>query len=79
MIIRLLPEASVEIREAVRYYNSQRAGLGREFRAEVDATIDRIKAFPEGCQAVAGDYRRCRMNRFPYGIFYPPLPRWFNQ
>jgi len=46
MKLRLLTCAELELAEAVDYYNSQFAGLGFEFAAEVKAALERIVSCP---------------------------------
>ena len=40
------PEAAAELEAAIAYYDSQQAGLGREFLAEVARGISFIRMFP---------------------------------
>jgi plasmid stabilization system protein ParE len=70
MNVRVTEEAKADPSSAIRYYNRQRAGLGREFRTEVAATIDRIVSLPDSSRPLEDDVRRRRTERFPYGIFY---------
>ncbi len=70
MKVRFLVAALEELNEAVRFYNEQRTGLGREFRNEVRAAVDRISKFPEAWQPFSARTRRCLTQRFPYGIIY---------
>lgn len=70
MTVRFLEAARDELREAVRYYDGQRPGLGAEFAAEVRSTVGRIAKLPDGWQLLSGNTRRCRTKRFPYGIIY---------
>ena len=70
MKIRFLPPTHRELREAIRYYNTQRVMLGEEFRDEVWETIQRVQRFPEAWQPLSVSIRRCQMNRFPYGLIY---------
>lgn len=46
MKVRFLRAARNEFREAIRYYNGQRIGLGSEFREEVRAAVQRIEEYP---------------------------------
>jgi plasmid stabilization system protein ParE len=62
--------ARQELREAMDYYDGERAGLGRELLAEVRAAIDRIKSFPTAWQPISANTRRCITRRFPYGVIY---------
>jgi plasmid stabilization system protein ParE len=70
MKFRLLPPATGELRSAARYYEQQIPGLGHDFLAEVRVTIQRIIQWPEAWQPLDAEIRRCRMQRFPYGIIY---------
>ena len=70
MKIRFLLPARGELREAVRYYNTQRPALGNEFRDEVWNTLLRIREFPRAWHVMGGNIRRCQMQRFPYGVIY---------
>ena len=64
------PHAEKELEEIETHYDSRREGLGDRFRDEVEETISRIVKFPNGCQALSENVRRCTMNRFPYEIIY---------
>ena len=66
------PNARDELREAVRYYEQARRGLGVEFAAEVQATIEQVTAQPlTGFPSEAGTRRRL-LPRFPYSVIYLP-------
>ena len=64
------PKADEEFDEAVRYYEECRPGLGLKFAAEVYAAITRISEYPESWPAMSKNTRRCRVNRFPYGVIF---------
>jgi plasmid stabilization system protein ParE len=68
--VRFLEVARTELRDAVRFYEAQRPGLGAEFRDEVRSTIERIKHLPEAWQLLSEHTRRCRTRLFPYGVIY---------
>jgi toxin ParE1/3/4 len=70
MKFRLLPPAAHELRGAARYYEERVRGLGFDFLQEIRAAIRRIVAHPEAWFALDEGIRRCRTNRFPYGIIY---------
>ncbi len=70
MTVVFLDPAKEELKEAVACYDRQREGLGDEFAAEAAATIDRIAASPGAGSPLAPGIRRCRTDRFPYGVVY---------
>lgn len=70
MNVKFLSPARRELREAVKYYEKQRTGLGKDFRDEVRSTIERIVAFPLGWSLLDSEFRRCQTKQFPYGIIY---------
>jgi toxin ParE2 len=70
MNVRFIKAARDELDGAIRYYDAQRAGLGEEFRTEVDAALDRIEFWPNAWSRVGSDERLCKTKRFPYGIVY---------
>src|SRR5215207_3089071 len=69
------PGAREEIREARRWYETQAAGLGRRFLADLDAVFEQLRAFPAMYPVVertaAGmEVRRATLARFPYVLTY---------
>jgi plasmid stabilization system protein ParE len=68
--VRYLRPARAELGEAVERYEQQRRGLGRDFRDEVYAAVERIKAFPLAWRALGANTRRCITRRFPYSVVY---------
>ncbi|NET61674.1 MAG: type II toxin-antitoxin system RelE/ParE family toxin [Symploca sp. SIO2E6] len=70
MKVKFLQPARYELREAVKFYEQQQLGLGKNFRDEVLATIDRIQSFPLGWQLLTENIRRCQTRKFPYGVIY---------
>ena len=70
MKVRFITPAKREYLETIDYYNKEKSGLGYEFAIEVDNTINRILEFPNAWQKVSKRIRKCRLRRFPYGIFY---------
>jgi len=68
--IKFLAPAAAEFTDAISYYNMQSEGLGYEFAVEIKRTIERIILYPEAWAKLSKRTRRCRTNRFPYGIIY---------
>lgn len=64
------PEARMELLESVRYYESQRSGLGRRFLAAVTEAVGRIQAHPSRYRVVSNSWRQCRIPRYPLGLIY---------
>jgi plasmid stabilization system protein ParE len=63
-------QAKADIREAARWYESQRAGLGRAFVQQLDALLDRVRLNPMRHPMVYREVRRAIPRRFPYGVYY---------
>ena len=70
MRIEFLDPANDEFVQAIAFYNVQSEGLGYEFAAEVKRAIARIIQYPEAWTPLSKRTRRCRINRFPYGLIY---------
>jgi len=70
MRIEFLDPAFAEFTETIAFYNIQSEGLGYEFATEVKRSIERILQYPEAWNSLSKRTRRCRTNRFPYGLIY---------
>ena len=73
MNVRFDRLADRETREALRWYERRRAGLGGGFVVEVDRAVTRIAAAPERGQVIGGRFRCVRLRRFPYRLIYEIL------
>jgi plasmid stabilization system protein ParE len=59
-----------DLAAAYGWYEGQRAGLGEDFLAEIEESLDTIERFPEMFAQVHGEVRRAMVSRFPYAVFY---------
>jgi plasmid stabilization system protein ParE len=73
--LRVEDAARDELRAAVAWYEEKQIGLGVEFFAEVQRTLELIQGHPGlgaptvGVRAERGT-RRLPLRRFPYGVVY---------
>lgn len=65
-----LDEASDEVEAARQWYASQNLDAARRFNDEMDAVLQRISDAPDRWPKYTSEIRKCRMNRFPYPVFY---------
>lgn len=70
MNINYLKLAKLEFHASITYYEQQEKGLGKRFQNDIQASINRIKNFPNSYQKVSNQIRRCTLHRFPYNILY---------
>jgi toxin ParE1/3/4 len=68
--VTLLHEAEVELWEAVAYYEKQSAGLGLDFAAEVELSLEAVRTAPKRWPLRPDGTRRYLMPRFPYVVVY---------
>jgi plasmid stabilization system protein ParE len=64
------PSAEAELEEAENYYDAIDTALGNRFRAEFEASVERILGFPNAWQSLSKSIRRRRFTSFPYGVVY---------
>lgn len=70
-MVQFVEAAEAELDQAFHYYyEGELPGLGAEFLVEVSFVVDRVAEFPEAWQELVPGVRRCRLNRFPYGVVY---------
>ena len=74
MKIVFLPPAKADLTEAISFYNTQSEGLGYDLAVEVKKTLERIIQYPKAWPMLSKRTRRCRTNRFPYGVIYQLRP-----
>lgn len=66
----VLHEAEVELWKAVAYYEERSPGLGLDFVAEVESSIQSVCAFPDRWPERPDGTRRFLTPRFPYVVVY---------
>jgi plasmid stabilization system protein ParE len=59
-----------DIRDAFRWYEDRKAGLGLEFVEELDAAVATIAERPGSFPVVARTARRALVRRFPYLVLF---------
>ncbi|MBI2566428.1 MAG: type II toxin-antitoxin system RelE/ParE family toxin [Candidatus Schekmanbacteria bacterium] len=64
------PLATRELNDAAAYYEFQNRGLGLDFLAAVEHTIDRLLRFPKSGRLLRGTVRRALLRGFPYALLY---------
>lgn len=66
MDVEFIEPASIELDDAIEYYNQQSHGLGDNFFDEVLETINLISLFPEVWTEVTKHTRKAVLRKFPY-------------
>jgi toxin ParE1/3/4 len=64
------PEAKKEIKEAAEYYENCQEGLGEKFLGAIERSVENISANPLMYRKLRGNFRRCLVSKFPYGLIY---------
>jgi plasmid stabilization system protein ParE len=70
MIVNFLETARLEFDDSVEFYNQEAPGLGIRFLEEILRAIELIVKYPEAWPQISERTRRCKINRFPFGIIY---------
>jgi toxin ParE1/3/4 len=68
--IILSPDARADLNAAARWYRHQEINLSRRFKAEVRSMLLRIARHPYAFVREDAAFRRARMTRFPYYIYF---------
>lgn len=64
------PAARADLIDAQQWYEGETPGLGRRFRAAIDAVTERMNANPQQFPIVFKNVRRALLRRFPYSMFF---------
>lgn len=67
---RFLSVAEKEMSEAAIFYETKTPGLGRDFLADVQRAIDRLRIYPEAGVEVADGLRSTLLRQFPFNLIY---------
>ncbi len=70
MDIEFIEPASIELDDAVEYYDLHLSGLGDQFFDEVLHTIELISQYPEIWKICTKHTRKAVLKRFPYFLVY---------
>jgi len=70
MLVVFTAIAQRELEDATVFYEVEQPGLGRRFKREIRASVNRVVAYPKACAVESGDVRKCLLHRFPYKILY---------
>ena len=62
--------ARAELIDAQDWYENEAPGLGRRFRAAVDAVIQRMNANPRQFPVIYKSIHRALLRRFPYSLLF---------
>jgi plasmid stabilization system protein ParE len=69
-LVIFTPRARAELTDAQDWYENEARGLGRRFRAAVDAVVERMSATPRQFPIVYKNIRRALLRRFPYALMF---------
>ena len=68
--VTFMHEAEVELWDAVAYYEDKAAGLGLDFEAEIERSIQIVSKSPKCWPVRKDNTRRFLIRRFPYLVVY---------
>src|SRR5690606_1209920 len=68
--IKLLREASLDIKEIIEWYNEEKPGLGKRFYGSLKSRLNYIRKYPFHCQVGYRDVRNLLVDKFPYQVHY---------
>ena len=62
--------AEAELNDAIGYYETEQAGLGAAFLAEIRRSTAAIVDYPDATPIISGTVRRRLCEKFPYALLY---------
>ena len=70
MIIKLIPEAEIDLKNSLKYYKNISKGISDKFLKDLDITFEKIKNNPELYPFETKYSQKVLMGDFPYIIFF---------
>lgn len=70
MNTRFVDACLTEIDHAVRWYAGQSQELPERILADLQSAVEKLSPFPEAFRMVSAPYRRIRLAKFPYSLFF---------
>lgn len=70
MYVEFIEPASIELDDAIEYYNLQSTGLGEKFLDEVLETIELISHFPQLWSQNTENTRKAVLRKYPFNLIY---------
>lgn len=70
MHVEFIEPASIELDDAIEYYNLQSTGLGEKFLDEVLETIELISHFPQLWSQSTENTRKAVLRKYPFNLIY---------
>jgi hypothetical protein len=70
MHVEFIEPASIELDDAIEYYNLQSTGLGEKFLVEVLETIELISDFPQLWSQNTKNTRKAVLRKYPFNLIY---------
>ena len=68
--IKVLPEARLDIRDSIDWYDEQKAGLGKLFYKAVKSRLAYVQNNPLHYQISYRNVRNAVVSKFPYQVHY---------
>jgi len=68
--VNILPEAFLDIKEIIEWYNRKQFGLGKKFYDSLKAKIESISLTPLSFRLTYKESRSANLDKFPYQIHY---------
>ncbi len=70
MHVEFIEPASIELDDAIEYYDLQAPGLGKRFLDEILETIELISRFPQLWSQNTENTRKAVLRKFPFNLIY---------